>query len=183
MTLLPEQEDQIRRYILGVATPDEMEQVEIDLLRGDENVEHLLLIEDELITDYALGALPRRERELIEKNYFSTPERREKLMIAHEMVKQAIAYDKSGSAEETNEAWGYKALRGARQMLKLLIALFRPGQIGRSGRIRWKIAVYAALVIGLGIGIWSVWRGYREIEGDPRLGKGMVALNQAYRER
>ena len=89
MALLPEQEDQIRRYLLGVATPDEVEQVETDLLRGDENVERLLLLEDELITDYALGALKRRERELLEKNFFSTPERREKLTLAHEMVKIA----------------------------------------------------------------------------------------------
>jgi CHAT domain-containing protein len=174
MTLLPEQEDQIRRYLLGVATPDEMEQVEIDLLRGDENVERLLLIEDELITDYALGALPQRERELMDKNYLSTPERRERLMIAHEMVKQAAAFDKSRTAEE---AWANKAFKGVRQTLKLLIALFRPG------RIRWKIAVYAALVIGLGIGIPSLWRVFRGVEGDPRLKKGMVALNQAYRER
>ena len=67
MTLLPEQEDQIRRYLLGVATPDEVEQVETDLLRGGENVDLLLLIEDELITDYALGALKRRERALLKK--------------------------------------------------------------------------------------------------------------------
>src|SRR5262249_9770374 len=163
MTLLPEQENQIRRYILGVATPDETEQVEIDLLRGGENVEHLLLIEDELITDYALAALDERERELMEKNYFSTPERQERLMIAHEMVKQATAYDKSRTAEET---WVDKALRSVRQTLKLLVAQFRPGQINQGGRMRWKIAVYAALVIGLGIGITSLWRGYRKIEGD-----------------
>src|SRR5512145_2821737 len=104
MTLLPEQEDQIRRYLLGVATPDEAEQVETDLLRGDENVERMLLIEDELITDYALGALGRRERELLEKNFFSTPERRTRLMIAHEMVKQASAYGAAGMAGEMNDA-------------------------------------------------------------------------------
>ena len=99
MILLPEQEDQIRRYLLGVATPDEVEQVETDLLRGDENVERLLMIEDELITDYALGALKRRERELLEKNFFSTPERQERLMIAREMVKQVSAYRKAETAE------------------------------------------------------------------------------------
>src|SRR5215470_128925 len=103
MTLLPEEEDQIRRYLMGVATPDEVEQVETDLLRGDENVERLLLIEDELITDYALGALQQRERELLENNFFSTPERREKLMIAHEIVKHASAYGKAELAPEIEE--------------------------------------------------------------------------------
>jgi len=89
MALLREQEDQIRRYLLGVATPGEAERVEIDLLRGDENVERLLLIEDELIADYALDALSEHERDLLEKDFLSTPERREKLTIAREMVKIA----------------------------------------------------------------------------------------------
>jgi CHAT domain-containing protein/Flp pilus assembly protein TadD len=177
MNLQPEQEDQIRRYILGVATPDEMEQVEIGLLSGDENVEHLLLIEDELITDYAFDALPQSERELMEKNFFSTPERRKRLLVAQEMMKRASAYDESGTVEETRVE---KALMGLRRMMKLLIAIF---SLGRSGSIKWKIAVYAALMIGLGMGTLSLWRVYRGIKGDPRLEKGMVALNQAYRDR
>jgi CHAT domain-containing protein/Tfp pilus assembly protein PilF len=183
MTLLPEQEDQIRRYLLGVATPAEVEQVETDLLRGDENVERLLLIEDELITDYALGALKRRERKLLEKNFFSTPERRERLVFAREMVKQASAYDKSDAAQERGEARPGNESRSASQMWKWLIASFRPGQVNRSGQVRRKIAICAALVIGLGLGIWSLWQGVRKTEVDARLVKGMVALNQAYRER
>src|SRR5215510_566002 len=177
MTLLPEQEDQIRRYLLGAATPDEVEQVETDLLRGEENVELLLLIEDELITDYALGALEQQERELLEENFFSTPDRREKLMIAREMVKQVSAYGNLGTAEEVEEARTGDKSWAAPQTWKWMIAIFR------SGQVRWKIAVYAALVVGVGLGIWSLRQGYRKTEVDARLGKGMVALNQAYRER
>src|SRR5215475_5840663 len=121
MILLPEQEDQIRRYILGVATPDEVEQVEIDLLRGGENLERLRLIEDELIADYALGALDERESELMEKNFFSTPERRERLTFAREMAQLAATYD--------TESWAHKLSRVARRMLKLLIPSFEPGKI------------------------------------------------------
>ncbi|HMB28235.1 MAG TPA: tetratricopeptide repeat protein, partial [Blastocatellia bacterium] len=183
MTLLPEQEDQIRRYLMGVAPPDEVEQVETDLLRGDENVERLRLIEDELIIDYALGALEQRERELLEENFFSTPDRRERLMIAHEMVKQVSAYGKSETAEETEEARTGDKSWVAPQMWKWLIASFRSGQFNRIGQVRWKIAVYAALVVGLGLGIWSLRQGYRKTEVDARLEKGMVALNQAYHER
>src|SRR5262252_2525793 len=183
MTLLPEQEDQIRRYLMGVAPPDEVEQVETDLLRGDENVERLRLIEDELIIDYALGALEQRERELLEENFFSTPERRERLMIAREMVKQVSAYGNLGTAEEMEEARAGGKSWGAPQMWKWLITSFRPDQSNRAGQVRWKIAVYAALVVGLGLGIWSLREGYRKTEVDARLEKGMVALNQAYRER
>src|SRR5215470_9886532 len=177
MTLLPEQEDQIRRYLMGVAPPDEVEQVETDLLRGDENVERLRLIEDELITDYALGALEQRERELLEENFFSTPDRRERLMIAREMVKQVSAYGKLGTAEEIEESRTGDKSWAAPQTWKWMIATFR------SGQVRWKIAVYAALLVGVGLGIWSLRQGYRKTEVDARLEKGMVALNQAYHER
>jgi CHAT domain-containing protein/Tfp pilus assembly protein PilF len=183
MILLPEQEDQIRRYLLGVATPDEVEQVETDLLRGDENVERLLMIEDELITDYALGALKRRERELLEKNFFSTPERQERLMIARELVKQVSTYGKGEMPEESGETWAGNESRGAPQMWKWVVALLRPGQSGWTGQTGWKIAVSAALLIGLGLGIWSLLEGARKTEVEERLEKGMVALNQAYRER
>ena len=177
MTLLPEQEDKIRRYLLGAATPDEVEQVETDLLRDEENLELLLLIEDELITDYALGALEQRERELLEENFFSMPERRERLAIAREMVKQVSAYGKLGTAEEIEGARTGAKSWAAPQTWKWMIATFR------SGQVRWKIAIYAALVVGVGLGIWSLRLGYKKTEVDARLDKGMVALNQAYRER
>jgi CHAT domain-containing protein/Tfp pilus assembly protein PilF len=185
MNLQPEQEDQIRRYILGVATPDEMEQVEIGLLRGAEYIELLLLIEDELITDYALGSLPPNERELMRKNFFSTPERQEKLMAAQEIMKQVSAYDSSGKVEEEEKTKSlfHKLSNSARRSLKWLIGSFRPGQYRPGAVNAWKIAVSAALTIGLGLGIWSAWQGFTKIEGDPRVKKGMVALNQAYRER
>src|SRR5262245_29563295 len=174
MNLLPEQEDRIRRYLLGVATPDEVEQVETDLLRGDENLERLLLIEDELITDYALGALQLRERELLEENFFSTPKRRERLMIAHEMVKQASAYGEAVMTEDREEPQTDNKSRGAARMWKWLITLLKPGQSSWNG---WRIAAYVALVIGLGLGTWRSLRGESEIE------KGLVALNQAYSEQ
>jgi CHAT domain-containing protein len=162
---------------MGVATPDEVEQVETDLLRGDENVERFRLIEDELITDYALGALEQRERELLEENFFSTPNRRERLMIAREMVKQVSDFGKLGTAEEIEEARTGDKSWAAPQTWKWMIATFR------SGQVRWKIAVYAALVVGIGLGLWSLRQGYKKTEVDARLEKGMVALNQAYRER
>ncbi|HKQ92418.1 MAG TPA: tetratricopeptide repeat protein, partial [Blastocatellia bacterium] len=183
MILLPEQEDRIRRYLLGVATPDEVEQVETDLLRGDENVERLLLIEDELITDYALGALELRERELLEKNFFSTPERQERLMIARELMKQVSTYDKWQTAEVRGKTRAANESSVAQQMWKWVAAFLLPGQFGWTGQLRWKIAGGGALVIGLGIGIWYLLEGVRKTDVEARLEKGMVALNQAFRER
>ncbi len=175
MTLLSEQEDRIRRYLLGDATPYESELVEIDLLRGDEGVERLLLIEDELIADYARGAMTDREIGAMEKNFFITPERRERLMIAREMVKEASAMDEDMAVEEMNSVGATPRMDGTRQEVlrkgrEWLRLWLQPGQAG------WKIAVYATIVIGLGLGVWMWTRG----ESDAQ--KGMDVLNQAYRE-
>lgn len=182
MTLLPEQEDRIRRYLLGDATPNEAERVETDLLRGDESVEHLRMIEDELITDYARDALIEREMEAMAKNFFITPERRERLMLAREMVKEASAMNEDMAVEEMNAVGAAHRTNETRQEVsrkgrEWLSALFQPG------RPRWMIAVYATLLIGLGLGMWRLWRGDRENEVNARVKKGMAALNQAYREQ
>lgn len=179
MTLIPEQEDRIRRYLLGDATPDEAECVETDLLRGDESVEQLRMIEDELITDYARDALTDREMKVMGKNFFNTPERRERLIIAREMVKEASAMTEDMVVEEMNAVSARPRINERRQEASRkgrdwLRALFQPGWPG------WKIAVYATLAIGLGLGMWRLWRGDRE---NARLEKGMIALNQTYRER
>ena len=176
MTLLTEQEDRIRRYLMGDATPDEAERVEIDLLRGDERVEQLRMIEDELITDYALDALIEREMEAMAKNFFITPERRERLMIAREMVKEASAMNEDMAIEEMNSVGATPRMNGTRQEVsrkgrEWIRALFQPGWP------TWKIAVYATIVIGLGLGVWMWTRG----ESDAQ--KGLAALNQVYRER
>ena len=47
---------------------------------------------------------------------------------------------------------------------------------GSTREAGWKIAVYATIVIGLGLGVWMWTRG----ESDAQ--KGMDVLNQAYRE-
>ncbi|MGE0126820.1 MAG: CHAT domain-containing protein [Blastocatellales bacterium] len=182
MTLQPEQEDRIRRYLLGGATPDETAQVESDLLRGDESVERLLLIEDELIADYARGALTERESALLKKNFFITPERRERLIIAREMVKEASAYSGEPAPNEMNQemseeraenqSWEARRVKEPRReratrMLEWVSALLRPD---------WKIAIYTALAITMGFGIWS-WHGESDIE------KGLIALNQAYSDQ
>src|SRR5438105_4300363 len=98
MNLLSEEDNLLRRYLLDDVTPDERQRVEERLLseevnenaaNGDEDldyVDRLLLSEDELIDDYARDALSPREQQLFEENFSLTSERRQKLVIAREMV-------------------------------------------------------------------------------------------------
>src|SRR5262249_46331899 len=148
MNLKPEQENQIRRYILGVATPDEMDRVEVDLLRGDVSVAIILLIEDELITDYAFADLPRSESTIMEKGFSATPERRERRLVAREMRRRASTVE-GPSMEETGQTWWNELLKAPRQMMKWAAASLLPGQPTRIGQIK-KIIVFATLLIGLG---------------------------------
>lgn len=171
MTLLPEQEDRIRRYLLGDATPDEAERVEIDLLRGDESVEHLRMIEDELISDYARDALIRREMEAMAKNFFTTPERRERLMIAREMVKEASAYGDGEFAawidaemSETRTKRVTETGRRSRPGIEWARPLFIP---------QWKTGVYAVLTL---VAAFGIWRRLSESEIE----KAIASLNRAY---
>jgi CHAT domain-containing protein len=175
----PEEEDLIRRYLLDDASDEERRRVEARLLEDDDYGEWLLLIEDELIDDYACRALPAGERELFERNFLLTPRRRQDLIIAQEMTGYAPANPtaagammgleirmtvESQSIDETTNQAPTRAMRRERSWWR---TLFVPG---------WKIAAYTLVVLGLVTVIW-LGRAGSDIE------RGMSALNQAYGKR
>ena len=150
-----EEEDLIRRYLLDDASDEERRRVEARLLEDDDYGERLLLIEDELIDDYARGALSARERELFARNFLLTPRRRQDLIVAQEIMKRAAAGEPEPSQRRQEPAPQWRR------------ALFIPG---------WKVAVYAALALALGLTLWGHWRGGSEVE------RGLASLRRVYRE-
>jgi hypothetical protein len=72
-------EEAIRRYLLGELLPEEQQQVESRLLAEDDYYQRLLLIEGELVEDYADETLSAQERALAEKHFFAAPERQHEL--------------------------------------------------------------------------------------------------------
>jgi len=162
----PEEEDCIRRYLLDEATQDERRQVEARLLEEDDYGELALLIEDELIDDYARGALPARERKLFERNFLLTPQRRQDLMIAREITKYAAAQPVDGAANQARGSETRQPQRGQEiGWRQRRFNLLSPA---------WRAAVFALLILGLGLGGWWWWRGEPEVE------PAMAALNRAY---
>jgi hypothetical protein len=100
MNWYSEDDKLLRRYLLNDVTAEERRLVEGRLLNdGDvqtaeeepDFVDRLLLAEDELIDDHALGALSERERVLFDSNFAINSERRQKLIIAEGVVAQAAA--------------------------------------------------------------------------------------------
>jgi CHAT domain-containing protein/Flp pilus assembly protein TadD len=183
----PEEDNVIRRYLLDDATMEERRHVEERLLEDDEYGELLLLIEGELIDDYASGAMSEREQNLFRRNFLLTPQRRESLAVAQGVTKYAAAGGAAGgeiagwsemTAEErpasntTRRAKVSDPKRGRREQGNgWMRELFHP-----EWRL-WKVTVYALLILGPGLGGWWLLRDKSETE------EAMAALNQAYREQ
>ncbi len=156
----------LRQYLLGETAPAAQQQIEEQLLRSDAVAEQLVLLEEELIDDYARGALPARELELFEQYFLTTDKRRNKLAAAQELVRYASQIENRDEAMLGNPA-------SARPVLKQPVVhwwqgLFEPW---------WKVALATVLVLGAGIWGWRWWIAPTEIE------RGMLALNQAYQQQ
>lgn len=75
--------DALRRYLLGASEALTREEIERRLFSDDEIFwERLSIAEDELIDDYATGALDADDRVLFESHFLSTGERRARLEFA-----------------------------------------------------------------------------------------------------
>jgi cell division protein FtsB len=75
-------EMQLRRYLLGQAGEEEQRAIEHGLLTDQEYFDQLLKREEELIDEYACGAMQGADKECFEKHFLATPERRENLAFA-----------------------------------------------------------------------------------------------------
>ena len=75
--------DVLRRYLLGASEALAREEIERRLFSDDEVFwERLSIAEDELVDDYATGALDADDRALFESHFLSTGERRANLAFA-----------------------------------------------------------------------------------------------------
>lgn len=174
MTFHTEEEKRIRRYLLGEASEEDCRQVE-EALFSDEAVsesfrfdappdysELFRLLENELIADYARGALSASEQALFEKHFLSTPKRRKRLAVAQALVDYAEVESLAGRLPDqpattpTNPAasWWWH--------------LFFP---------RWKIAVYALLVVGCAVTFWAFQVRQTPVE------QALAELGKAYSQQ
>jgi hypothetical protein len=76
-------DDILKRYLLGTLAPESQKSVE-ERLFSDNRIfwEHLCLVEDDLVNDYARGRLDDHEKTDFERNFLCTDDRRGKLELA-----------------------------------------------------------------------------------------------------
>src|SRR5262247_3162831 len=76
-------------YLLGDLAEEEQQRFEEQLMVEDDLADQLMLVEEELVDDYALGRLSERERERVESHFLSVPDRKRKLEMAKRLINYA----------------------------------------------------------------------------------------------
>jgi hypothetical protein len=82
--------DMMVRYILKDLTEEERTGLEESYFADDTLFETLVAVEDELVDEYARGELTGRRRELFEKNYLTSDDRRERVEFARALTRSVI---------------------------------------------------------------------------------------------
>jgi CHAT domain-containing protein len=149
-------EKHLRSYLLGTLPQKRAEQLEARLLKDDDLVEQLSLLEDELIEDYARNALSAGDRKHFERYFLTNPRRRRKLMLVRGLRKYTadVGHVNTADRSPARPPWYYP----------LLSPQWRP--------------VAASLLIVLGsVTAWFLYSGRNDVD------KGLRALNEAYKAK
>src|ERR1700682_3521685 len=77
-----EDQNRIRRYLLGELSGGDSEKIEQELLANDDVFEEILIVEEELADEYVAGKLGPEERAGFERHFLATPERQQNLRFA-----------------------------------------------------------------------------------------------------
>lgn len=131
----------LRSYLLGRLAPESRESVEKRLFSDDRIFwEHLCLVEEELIDQYARGELDGEDGASFERDFLCTDERRAKLELA-----RALKEYVEGRQESRRRAWEW--LRGP---------VATPA---------WALAAAATLLVALPAAVWQ-FAAARGPQGD-----------------
>lgn len=160
MTPTPEVQQRLRRYLLGQLDDEAREEVEKDLFANDETYQELLVVEDEMVDEYLADKLGQDDRSAFENNFLGPPERRQKLRFGRALNRYVSAHPEVRSTSERPEQRSappqpYRSLFSSRLLM----------------------VACAVLVIAGGFVVWRSYFHQSDVD------KGLIALNQAYREQ
>lgn len=127
-----ENENEIRRFLLGEMAGDERTAFEAGFLADQDQFESVKVVEDELIEAYVRGQLDAATNEKFERRFLTTAKRRERVAFTRAMLeklappKQEIIYTANASPSllgSLAEFFKRPAFAGATAFAVLLIAL------------------------------------------------------------
>ncbi len=86
---LDEQDTRLRLYLLGELSSDEQQLIEERLLVDKAFMEQMLIVEEDLVDDYATGHLSPQQQANYQKLFLASPEGRQKLQVS-QILKQHL---------------------------------------------------------------------------------------------
>lgn len=133
-TIINEDKNEVRRYLLGQLEEAEQERLELRLLTDPSFSEEFDTIVDEIADQYAGDELKGEERERVEQHFLKSAERRQKVQFARELIERAAtersvrrvaATPAPGFLESVRAFWRSQSvsLRTATAMAMILIAV------------------------------------------------------------
>jgi anti-sigma-K factor RskA len=95
-------DDQLVRYLLGLLTEQEAEEIDALFVADDEMAGRLQALENDLIDEYVSGTLTGQNVQQFERVYLATPRRREKVRFAETLLQitTRIAAPSPGASRE-----------------------------------------------------------------------------------
>ena len=154
-----EEQQLVRKYLLGILPSDRLAQLEERLLSENELYEELLIAEDELIDQYLSNQLSNSERATFESYFLLTPERQQKIRFARTLERYVSA------ADAKNIANGQSSESPFRVFARLFSFLQNPIAVPSL------VAVVLLLGIGTSFFIWN-----RLARTPPHIESGSVLL-------
>jgi len=169
-----QEQNSAKRYLLKQLTAAEQQDVELRLLSDDGFAAEVEMAEDELIDAYLDHELSQEERVHFKQNFLITPERHSKLISAQafkrylERIPPAPSPQKHGVFEQLRN-WLFPQSQTS-------------GLVPVPHRGMWVLASPASMALMLlVIGVLGVI-GWRLFVHQSDLQKGLIALNEAYRQ-
>lgn len=156
-------------YLLGRLSETELERFERSYLTDEDLFNVLQEVEEELIDDYAGGALTAEQRLSFEKYFLRSSERREKLAFATAMTERAVAWQ-SGTLVSTEPfARDPTAVQTPENSKSKPHVTFWKGSVPA-----WRqwVAVAAAVVLAVAIGV--LWMRNRQLQ------RQLIAADETY---
>jgi CHAT domain-containing protein/Tfp pilus assembly protein PilF len=121
----------LRRYLLGQLSEDGEEQVEVRLMNDPDYANEFDILVDELTEQYASGALPAEDRELMERHFFISEARRDKLRFMLALI-EAAAQGSVPKGRLPSRSLKYAAIAAALLIVILGAWIFlRPSEIDK----------------------------------------------------
>jgi hypothetical protein len=134
-----------RRYLLGQATDEERDAIELEYFHSEEAIDCIAAAEDDLIEDYLSNRLDQPQRDRFEREYLASPDHRRRV----ETIRALIA---TGSRQATTAS------------------VPSPAQMTGRNRTFQMLALAAALLLAVAGSVWmfNALRGERGGVADSR---------------